>query len=163
MSKKISIPFNTLPYPNSNDSLYYLRYRLIKNSNNQFSEWSNIYAVGGNISYDVTGGNVTGSWSGDLLSISWNYANIVKDGNSDNPISKLDSYDLWIRWGTVVYDDIDAGTWERLARISGTSANITIPTGKNHFSIEVYRPGTPVIRSSTNNFLLYSSYDEPLS
>jgi hypothetical protein len=163
MSKKISIPFNTLPCPNSDDSLYYLRYRLIKNSNNQFSEWSNIYAVGGNISYDVTGGNLTGSWSGDLLSISWNYANVIKDGDFDNPITKLDNYDLWIRWGTTAYADPDLGNWERLARISGTSANITIPTGKTYFSIEVYRPGTPVIRSSTNNFLLYSSYDEPLS
>jgi hypothetical protein len=163
MSKKISIPFNTLPYPNSDDSLYYLRYRLIKNSNNQFSEWSNIYAVGGNISYDVTGGNLTGSWSGDLLSISWNYANVIKDGDIYNPITKLDNYDLWIRWGTTAYADSDLGDWERLARISGTSANITIPTGKTYFSIEVYRPATPVIRSSTNNFLLYSSYDEPLS
>ena len=163
MSKKISIPFNNLPYPNSDDSLYYLRYRLIKNSNNQFSEWSNIYSVGENISYDITGGNVTGSWSGDLLSISWNYANIVKDGNTDSPIKKLENYDLWIRWATVAYNNVNSGSWEKLARVSGTSANITIPTGKTYFSIEVYRPGVPVIRSSTNNFLLYSSYDEPLS
>jgi hypothetical protein len=163
MSKKISIPFDSLPYPNSNDSLYYLRYRLLKNSNNQFSEWSNIYAIGENISYSVSGGNINTSYSGNQLSISWDYAKIIKDGNSAQPIGKLSNYDIWIRWATQSYGNISSGSWERFARISGTSVNITIPVGKTYSSIEIYRPGTPIIRSSTNNFLLYSKYDTHLS
>jgi hypothetical protein len=80
-------------------------------------------------------------------------------------IGELESYDLWTRWAE--NGPSNYSPWVYKERISSTSLSINIPssyidtngsirTSAKILNIEIYRPGSPIERNNTGNFILYS-------
>jgi hypothetical protein len=156
MSKKIVIPRETLPAPDIGTGTYQIRYRIVSDDKNRISAWSPIYTIDPGFIYTATG-SISLSKATGTTSAVWP-AVTVKKGATGTP-ENIEGYDVWIRWHTGVYGAVDSGTWVYYGKVYGTSTTISVPAGMSYFSIEVYRPGTPIQRSQSNGFNVYSSYD----
>jgi hypothetical protein len=152
MSKKIVIKKENLPSINVITKKYNVRYRIITNDRNRISYWSPIYSVDPEYFYETSGDVFIEKHTG-YSAIIWNPVTI-KNNVDGSPVDfregnfELDQYDVWIRWGTSPTD----GEWRYKERISSTSLNLLkpdSPAGINHISVEIYRPGQPLLRKAT--------------
>lgn len=152
MAKKIVIKKEDLPNINILTKKYNVRYRIITDDRNRFSYWSPIYGVDPEYQY-ITSGEILIEKHTGYSTVVWNPAIIKKDVDG-SPVDfrdgdvELQQYDVWIRWGTEICD----GEWTYKERLSATSLNILTPSepsGIDHVSIEVYRPGQPILRKAT--------------
>lgn len=160
MSKKIIISKTNFPEMSIYDPNYQIRFRIIAENRNRFSAWSPIFSVNPNVEFVPDGTTVTIEKHNEYTNFLWNAVKVTKTVDGVQTISvDLPHYDVWIRWASTTYGDIDAGTWTYMGRMPSTSASLLVPSGSNHVSIEVYRPGRPVLRSSDNGFLMYATYD----
>lgn len=117
------------------------RFRIIADDRNISSYWSPIYSLGPELDYIPDGDLVIEKHSAYTTAV-WNPVTVEKNGNV---IRELEYYDLWIRWG----DDSSTGEWQYKERVTSTSINLikpSVPSGLDHLSIEIYRPGKPIIR-----------------
>jgi len=142
---------------------YSVRYRIISDNKNNFSNWSPIFEVdpeflfqGGTI--EVPGRIFLDKLGADYVSVTWDSASIYKGIAGDlKYLSKLDSYDIWIRWAGS--GGANPSEWLYVSRLSATSVNVNIPlsyiditgvqrlkTTIKYLYVEVYRPGRPVLR-----------------
>lgn len=156
MSKKIIIPRESLPAPSSSTGLYEIRYRIISEDRNRISAWSPIFTIDSELIYTSTG-SISLSKATGTVSSSWQ-AVTVKRGTSGTP-EGIEGYDVWVRWNTASYGNTESGTWVYYGRVPTTFLTISIPSTMTYFSIEVYRPGSPIKRSQSNGFKMYSQYD----
>lgn len=80
-------------------------------------------------------------------------------------IGEISGYDLWLRWSE--NGPSNYSPWIYKERISSTSVVINIPssyldvtgatrTSAKNVDVEIYRPGTPIVRDNTSKFLMYS-------
>jgi hypothetical protein len=160
MSKKFLIPFSDLPYTKSDDPQHYVRYRIVSEDKNRVSAWTNIFTVNANISYQSSS-TIQLTRSSNVLSVVWNYVLLKKTVRDITySVGQLKEYDLWIRWSNNSFDNPNLGNWLYFGRVTGTSTILNIPASVDHLSIEIYRPTNSPSRASTQNFLLYSSYDQ---
>lgn len=123
-----------------------LRFRIITDDRNIVSYWSPIYSLNPDLNY-ITNGNVLIEKHNLYSTIIWNPVEIEKDSVT---ISELDFYDVWVRWGT----GPSTGEWEYKERVSSTSLSLikpSSPSGIDHLSIEIYRPGRPIIRKKMSD------------
>lgn len=86
-SRKLIIPKDKLPSVNSNFNSYFLRYRVVSEDKNLFSEWSPIHEIPTNRIYSSGGsGNVDYSPSTKQITVTW-------------PLqSNIFEYDVWYKW-----------------------------------------------------------------
>jgi hypothetical protein len=139
MTKQIIIARESLPVMNSISQKYSVRYRITNENRNRFSYWSPIFSVDPEFTYSTLGEILIEKHTG-YSTIVWNPAAIQKNGNS---VAELDSYDLWVRWGTASA----LGNWEFKERVSSTSINVLKPPGSfNTLSVEIYPPAQPILR-----------------
>lgn len=138
---KLVIPRETLPDVDILTDSIRLRFKIVTDDRNVSSYWSPIYSINQGIDFIPSGNAIIEKHS--LYSVViWNPVSIEKDGNQ---IAELDRYDLWVRWGTEEGD----GDWSYKERVSSTSINLikpSAPSGLDHLSIEIYRPGKPILR-----------------
>lgn len=163
MAKKIIIAKENFADMSIYDPSYQIRFRLISEDRNRVSAWSPIFSVDPEVDFVKNGTSVTIEKHNEYTTLLWNPVKVEKVVDGITTMSAdLPHYDVWLRWSDAAYGDIDAGTWEYLGRIPNISASVLkplVPSGINHLSVEVYRPGRPVQRSNSNGFLLYSTYD----
>lgn len=160
MSKKIVISKTNFPEMNINDPNYQVRFRIISENRNRTSAWSPIFSVNPNVEFVADGSSVTIEKHSDYTNFLWNAVKVTKTVDGVQTMSAdLPHYDVWIRWASTSYGNINSGTWVYLGRIPSVSISLLVPSGMNHVSVEVYRPGRPVVRSNDNGFLMYSTYD----
>lgn len=80
-------------------------------------------------------------------------------------IGEISGYDLWIRWSE--NGPSNYSPWIYKERLSSTSVIINVPssyldvtgttrTSVKNIDVEIYRPGTPIVRDNTSKFLMYS-------
>jgi hypothetical protein len=154
---KLVIPRNSLPPIDSLTERYEMRYRLITENRNRISSWTPIFSVDPEFEYVV--GNIDISKSSNVVNISWDTVEIMKENNI---IGNVNNYDIWIRW-----EKTYIGDWIYKERVLGNFANILIPDSyfyndgnnealekPNAITVEVYAVGQPIIRET--NLLLYS-------
>lgn len=123
-----------------------LRFRIVTDDQNVFSYWSPIYSIDPEFDY-ISNGSLIIEKHSEYIAAIWNPVLIEKDSVG---IGELPLYDLWVRWGT----DISQGEWEYKERVSSTSINLlkpTSPSGLDHISIEIYRPGRPITRKKMSD------------
>ena len=138
---KLIIPKENLPDLDVFTNSLRLRFRIISDNRNISSYWSPIYSVNPELNY-ISEGNVAIEKHNSYTTVVWNPVKIEKNGNQ---IKELEYYDLWIRWG----DDSSTGTWQYKERVLSTSVNLikpSSPVGLDYLSIEIYRPGRPILR-----------------
>lgn len=156
MPKKIVIPMSSLPLPDVTNPDYQVRFRLVSDDRNRLSSWTPIFSVNPDFIYTASGSMTLSKVTGQVTA-TWPAATVQK-GSTGTP-TNLSSYDVWVRWHTAAYGNTELGTWSYYGAVSSTSVNMSIPSGMTRFSIEVYRRGRPTVRSQTNGFKLFSSYD----
>lgn len=140
---------------------YNVRYRIITDNQNNLSTWSPIFEVdpeflfqGGTI--EIPGRIFLDKIGGRYVAVTWDAASIYKGmAESLKYLSKLTSYDIWIRWALT--GGANPSDWIYQERILSTSLNINVPatyidstgvtrTGPKYMYVEVYRPGRPISR-----------------
>jgi hypothetical protein len=160
MSKKLIIPKQQFADMSIYSPEYQIRLRLISEDRNSFSAWSPVYSVNPEVEFVPDGTDVAIEKHSEYTNFLWNAVKVTKTVDGVQTLSiDLPHYDVWIRWSNSSYGDIDAGTWTYMGRMPSTSASLLVPSGMNHVSVEVYRPGRPVERSNDNGFLMYATYD----
>jgi hypothetical protein len=138
---KLIIPKENLPDVDIVTGTIRFRFRIIADDRNVSSYWSPIYSLDPELDY-ITNGNLVIEKHNSYSAVIWNPVVIEKNGNE---IRELEYYDLWVRWG----DDSSEGEWIYKERVTSTSINLikpSSPSGLDHLSIEIYRPGKPIIR-----------------
>jgi hypothetical protein len=162
MTKKLIIPKESFAEMSTASPEYQIRFRLISDDRNRYSAWTPIYSVDPGVTFTATG-TAHIEKHNDYTLLVWSPVLVEKEVEGTTTMSaELPHYDLWVRWGTTDYAGVNDGTWVYSGRIPATSVNLikpSSPSGINHVSIEIYRPGRPVERSSTNGFLMYSIYN----
>jgi hypothetical protein len=156
MTKRIIIPRESLPAPETATGFYQIRYRIVSDDKNRISAWTPIFTIDPQYIYTATGSISLSKATGTTTAV-WP-AVTVKKGATGTP-ENIDGYDVWVRWHTASYGAVDSGTWQYQGKVFSTSLTISVPAGMSYFSIEVYRPGMPIARSQSNGFKVYSSYD----
>ena len=166
---RISIPKQRFEEIDIYTQRYNVRYRIITDNQNNLSTWSPIFEVdpeflfqGGTI--EEPGKIFLDKIGGRYVAVTWDAASIYKDvEGSLRYLSKLSSYDVWIRWA--MNGGANPSNWIYEERASTTSVNINIPatyidstgvtrTGPKQMYVEVYRPGRPILRyEQTYEFL----------
>ena len=142
---------------------YSVRYRVITDNKNNFSNWSPIFEVdpeflfqGGTI--EIPGRIFLDKLGADYVSITWDSASIYKGIAGDlKYLSKLSLYDVWVRWAGS--GGANPSEWLYEERLSATSINVNIPLSYidingvqrlkstiKYLYVEVYRPGRPILR-----------------
>lgn len=160
---RISIPKEGFEEMDIYTQKYNVRYRIITENQNNLSTWSPIFEVdpeflfqGGTI--EVPGRIFLDKLGAEYISVTWDPASIYKGiAGSLKYLSKLNSYDIWIRWAGA--GGTNPSEWIYEERLSATSVNINIPisyidvTGITRLKstikylyVEVYRPGRPISR-----------------
>lgn len=138
---KLIIANSSLPDIDVLTNTVKFRFRIITDDRNTSSYWSPIYSIDPELDF-ITNGELVIEKHNNYSTIVWNPVAVQKDGNF---VKELEYYDLWIRWGT----DASSGDWQYKERVSSTSINLIkpdSPAGLDHISIEIYRPGKPIIR-----------------
>ena len=138
---KLVIPRENFPDVDIFTNTIRFRFRIITDDRNVSSYWSPIYSLDPELDYIPTG-NVVIEKHNAYNTVVWNPVIIEKNGNQ---IRELEYYDLWVRWGT----DSSTGEWSYKERVASTSINLikpVDPVGLDHLSVEIYRPGKPIIR-----------------
>lgn len=123
--------------------LAHFRFRISTDDQNVISYWSPIYSIDPGFEY-ITNGEIFIEKHSEYTAIVWNPVQIEKDGRY---IGEVINYDLWVRWGTEIGD----GEWFYKERVSSTSVSLIkpdSPSGLDHLSIEIYRPGRPIQRKN---------------
>lgn len=156
MSKKIIIPRESLPAPDTQNGYYQIRYRIVSDDRNRISAWTPIFTVDPELIYTVSGSMSVNKASG-IVSATWPEVTVKK--GSTGKAENLGNYDVWVRWHTGTYGTVDSGAWTFYGSVPITNVTISVPSGMSYFSIEVYRPGLPIARSQTNGFKVFSTYD----
>ena len=129
------------------------RFRIITDDRNVSSYWSPIYSIDPELDYIPSGQAVIEKHNA-YSAVVWNPVSIEKNGNQ---LRELEYYDLWIRWG----DDISTGEWQYKERVTSTSINLikpSSPAGLDHLSVEIYRPGKPILRKRMSDVYQTSSW-----
>jgi hypothetical protein len=158
---KVTIPKENFEEMDIYTQKYNVRYRIITSNQNNLSTWSPIFEVdpeflfqGGTI--EIPGRLFLDKIGGRYVAITWDSASIYKGVESSlKYLSKLNSYDVWIRWAGS--GGANPSDWVYQERISATSLNINVPesyidtTGvtrpaPKYMYVEVYRPGRPILR-----------------
>jgi hypothetical protein len=120
-TRKLSIPSANLPPVNQDFDSYFLRYRIVSEDRNLFSEWSPIYQVSSNKDYAASGdGSIVYSPETKQLTASWPLESNISD------------YDVWYKWSSFTPAVLPTNTRE----ISAASLN-TI-TGKILYTTNTY-------------------------
>jgi hypothetical protein len=139
---------------------YVVRYRVISEDQNRFSAWSPVYVVRPQYVFVRQNSKEIDQF---VIEPNLGYVNIiwdpvdVYDQDNQNVVNTATEYDVWIKWG------IDGdGTWRYRERVSGNSLILSIPPEYNdtasstvsltpeEISVEIYMPGSPASRSTTN-------------
>jgi hypothetical protein len=173
MTKRITIPKESLPDINALTGKYDARFRLISEDRSRLSYWSPIYSVDPQFEFIVD--EIEVDKVGRQISIVWDVAEktqLVKTNGSfvRKSVGTVDEYDIWFRY---YRDDMgpppsepEPGDWVYLERVSGTSiltllsktytidGEVVLGQAPNRIDIEVYAPGRPITRET--NLLLYS-------
>lgn len=151
--KQIKIRQVDLPTIDVIEQGYVLRYRVISDDKNRYSQWSPISIVQPNYTY--VAGDISFNKSGQVALLAWDSVSIQKDGIE---IRKAHEFDIWLKW-----DRDDNGDWLYKQRIDGGNISFPIPntytingvvqgSAPNKLSVEIYLKGTPISRDSS--FLL---------
>ena len=150
---KLVVSRENLPDVDIFTSTIRFRFRIISDDRNVSSYWSPIYSLDPELDYTPSGEVVIEKHSA-YNTVVWNPVLIEKNGNE---IRELEYYDLWIRWG----DDISTGEWQYKERVTSTSINLikpSSPAGLDHLSVEIYRPGKPILRKRMSDVYQNSSW-----
>ena len=152
---------------------YDVRYKIISDNKNNFSNWSPIFEVSPEIVFQRGTIEVPGYSNlikaSQHVNVTWDSVSLYKEiDGALKYLSKLQHYDIWVKWAGT--SGANPGEWFYQERISATSLNIPIPdqyvyisnpsTGAlaydtpKYLYVEVYRPGKPVIRyNETRSFI----------
>ncbi|MFY9240330.1 MAG: hypothetical protein WAO78_15915 [Roseovarius sp.] len=141
---------------------YAVRYRIISDNKNNFSNWSPIFEVDPEYVYqrgtlDTPGYMFLDKIGNDSVNIIWDPVSKYKilDDGSFQIVDECVYYDLWVRWAG--NGGNNPSDWIYRQRVVNTSININIPaeyvdsTGvtrpkPKYMYAEIYRPGRPIIR-----------------
>ena len=150
---KLVVPRENLPDVDIFTNTIRFRFRIITDDRNVSSYWSPIYSIDPELDYIPSGQAVIEKHNAYSVVV-WNPVSIEKNGNQ---LRELEYYDLWIRWG----DDISTGEWQYKERVTSTSINLikpSSPAGLDHLSVEIYRPGKPILRKRMSDVYQTSSW-----
>jgi len=158
---QIAIPQEAFQEVDIYTGKYAVRYRIISDNKNNFSNWSPIFQVDPEYIYqrgtlETPGYLYLDKLGSDSVDLTWSPVIIYKivDGSFER-ISETPYYDVWIRWAQSSGNN--PSDWIYNQRIYSTSVRINIPAeyvdsnGITRGSIkymyaEIYRPGRPIIR-----------------
>jgi hypothetical protein len=156
---KITLPQDPFQEVDIYTGKYNVRYRLISDNKNNFSNWSPIFEVDPEFIYQRGTLDIPGYMEltkvGSAVNVVWDPINIYKIvDDSFTKIAEVAYYDLWIMWAG--NGGANPGDWIYKERLSGTSVNINVPDQyidsegisrtPRYMYAEVYRPGRPVLR-----------------
>ena len=150
---KLIIPKENLPDVDIFTNTIRFRFRILADDRNVSSYWSPIYSLDPELDY-IPDGNLVIEKHSNYSTVVWNPVSVQRNGNE---ITELQYYDLWIRWG----QDNSEGEWVYKERVTSTSINLikpSTPSGLDHLSIEIYRPGKPIIRKRMSDVYQDSSW-----
>jgi hypothetical protein len=139
--KKARFPAELLPAIGSSTGGYLFRFRVVSQDKNRKSAWSPTYNV--SPEYDYVVGEIGHFSSGNILSISWEPAQIFI---SDSFVRDADGYDIWISWNN--------GSFQYRATTTSTSYNVAMPSGTTSYSIKIYHRSSPP--AQVESLLLYT-------
>ena len=158
---KVTIPKEGFEEMDIYTQKYNVRYRIITNNRNNLSTWSPIFEVdpeflfqGGTI--EIPGRLLLDKVTSGYVAITWDPASIYKEVEGLlKYLSKLNYYDVWIRWAQSSGNN--PSDWIYEERVAASSLNINIPasyidstgitrTSPKYMYVEVYRPGRPISR-----------------
>jgi hypothetical protein len=169
MSKKLIIPKQQFADMSIYSPEYQVRFRLISEDRNSFSAWSPVYNVNPDVTF-IQGsieipGTIQLNKNTGYVSAVWSDVSIYKTVDGEEKLlAVLPYYDVWIQLAG--NGGSNPSEWIYKGRISSTSLNIgyasTYPytggTGTTReMTVEIYRPGRPVVQDSASDFLMYSS------
>jgi hypothetical protein len=157
---QITLPQNTFQEVDIYTGKYNVRYRLISDNKNNFSNWSPIFEVDPEYIYQRGTLDIPGymflTKVGSSVKVVWDPVTIYKivDGSFEK-ISECTYYDLWIKWAG--NGGADPSDWIYKERVSNTSTDINVPSSyvdatgvtratPKYMYAEIYRPGRPVLR-----------------
>lgn len=148
------------------DTLYYnLRYRITSEDKNRYSHWSNVeqivmppvttpfpYTAANRISIAIT--NNTGL---KVATAVWTHKTASESPTDYEKIfSKINIFDVWVRWNTSNTDDPNAAgwtTWEYVSMVSSNSFSTAVANGYSGMDIAIQVPTTEKLRDYNNNKL----------
>lgn len=170
---KIIIPKQNFPEMDIYTQKYNVRYRIISDNQNNISYWSPIFQVDPEVIFwrgtiEVPGYLYLQKLGSSFVTATWDSVAIYKEVEGEFKIlDELPYYDLWVRWAQ--NGGANPSPWTYKERISSTSLNINIPTSyidengvtrttPKEMSLEIYRPGRPILRyEQTYEFLQNST------
>lgn len=147
---------------------YYTRYRIVSENKNKTSHWSPVYFVHTPYSFVRTNEKkledlLVNKTSSKVVNIVWDPVDIYIE---ENPISRVLSYDIWLRWSK----NGDNGDWTYKERAINTSFNTLIPETyfiggveqeavPNQLEVEIYVSGQDISRNALAQVLLVYKSD----
>jgi hypothetical protein len=160
--KKVKINNDSLPPLNAETGSYLLRYRIVSADKNRASHWSPVYSIVPDYTY--TSNNFKTVSSSGVISVTWD--SVIRN-ISGNPVGKVPSYDVWVRW-----DGTNQGEWVFYGSQSSTSISVIVPSSYRYYdsvtqdietsatpptkyTVEVYEEINPETRIS--EFKLYEN------
>jgi hypothetical protein len=165
---KVVVPKQLFPELDIYTQKVEVRYRIISDDKNNASYWSPIFLVDPDITFvqgtlDMSG-TIYLQKNNNYVSVVWDSVAIYKNpATNDSLIAELPSYDIWVRWAG--NGGVNPSDWIYKERISSTSVDIIVPASYDYpggsgtprqLTVEVYRPGRPVVQDSASDFLMYT-------
>jgi hypothetical protein len=123
--QKVVFPANRLPY-SSSDGHYYIRYRVITESQDVFSTWSPKFKVPVIAISDIVGESYNANANifsdGQNLTLSWDLPTTIN----------LDTFDVYAKWSTKdtepTLSDWSFIDWEYISTVQSNSVSIPLPS-----------------------------------
>lgn len=138
--KKVIIPKESLPALNENGE-YIVRYRIISDDKNRFSQWSNQYIILGSLDTPNPDENISVVVADTFVSSSW----------TDESFRQ---YDVFVAWGT---ETGSVGSYTYFTSVSGQFIVIPIPTSPTYASVKIRIQLVSPLRQINNNILIAES------
>lgn len=147
------------------DLYYAFRYRVMSEDKNRYSHWSPIqkivmpdvtspfpYTTAGRISVAIT--NNTGL---KVATAVWTHKTASESPTEyEKVFSKINIFDVWVRWNNTNTDDPAAPgwtSWEYVSMVSSNSFSTAVSNGYSGMDIAIQVPTTDKVRDFNNNKL----------
>lgn len=148
---KIVIPFSQLPDPNILGKQV-LRYRIISEDRNSFSEWSKLFTLNSAAQKNpqLVEANMTVLTAGGPYEVSWDPTIYITSLSANFSKGELQPYDIFVQFGT-------SGSLQFYTRVTGNKVTIYSETSIDKIRVLGQLPTHPLPPSLSNDFKIFDT------